>query len=135
MNDRFLKPVHHGGDHRPGGPDPSKPGVRHLIGGSGEPGFESSWANVGGASVPMHFLIVIGRPNLLDPDTGDILQYNHKVLEIAGDITGGADATTVFTITPAYRFEHDRPYPAHDDDGNYVPCRLYADGRFVRGQP
>jgi hypothetical protein len=128
-----VKPVVHGRDHRPGGPDPSAPGTRHNIGDSGEPAFQNSWANIGGDSVPMHFLIVIGRPNKLNAAGDTIVQYNHKVVEIAGDVTGGTNGTAVFTIPLAYQFEEDRPYPAHDSLGDYVPCRLYANGEFVRG--
>jgi hypothetical protein len=134
------KPYKHGFDHRPGGMDPASPGVRHLIGTGGEPGFQNGWENMAPTGdipvpVPMHFLIVIGQLNWMDLDGVTILQYQPKVVEIAGDVDGGADGTTVFTIPPAYRFEHDRPYPAHDNGGVYVPSRLYADGRYVRGTP
>ncbi len=129
------KPYYHGRDHRPGGTDPATPGPRHYIGDSGEPAFQNSWVNIGGDSVPMHFLIVIGRPNDLNEDGTEIVQYQHKVLEIAGETTGRADGTVVFTLPLAYRFEEDRPYPSHDDAGVYVPCRLYVNGEFVRGAP
>lgn len=54
-------------------------------------------------------------------------------LEIQGDVTGLSPGDEVCTFPADYSPEHDSPVHGHDDTGNYVPCRLYSDGRFVYG--
>lgn len=132
----MWKPATHAPDHRPGGIDPNMPGGMHQVGASGEPAFQNGWSNQAGDDVvAMYFLIVIGRPNELNAARDTIIRYHHKVLEIAGDVAGGADGTVVFTLPLEFRQEFSAPMSAHDDAGVYVPCRVYANGEFVRGIP
>lgn len=54
-------------------------------------------------------------------------------LEIQGDVTGVVSGDIVCTFPAGYRPDHDVPVDGHDDAGNYVACRLYANGNFVYG--
>jgi len=54
-------------------------------------------------------------------------------LEIQGDVTGVEPGDIVFTLPEVARLDHDVPFSGHDDQGNYVACRLYANGDFVFG--
>jgi hypothetical protein len=132
----FDKPIIHGLDHSPGAADPAYTGPWHYIGGTDEPDFENGWDNIGGDdNVPMRYRLIVGPPNRLKIDgTLDQLQPR-KSIEIQGDVDGGADGTTVFTLPLAHRLDYSVPFPSHDNAGNYVPCRLYKDGTFVRGTP
>lgn len=125
----------HGRRHSPESTDPIKPGDWHNIGDSGEPSFESSFANTGGSSTPMRYRIAVGEPNLVSNDGLTVLEYRRKQLEFQGDIDGGSFGDTVFTLAPAYWLDTDVPVAGHDSGGAYVPCRLYTDGRFVYGTP
>jgi hypothetical protein len=59
------------------------PGRWHLVGSSGEPAFENSWANVGGTTVPCRF------------------RFGLNGLEIQGAVTGGSNSDPVFTLPNA----------------------------------
>lgn len=119
-------PAYHWRTHPPEGTDPLVTGVWHYVGETDEPAFENGWANVGGGdAVPLRFRLIIG------PAKGST--QPKKSLEIQGDVTGGADGTVVFTLPSAYRQDYSVPLSSHDDTGTYVPCRVYANGEFVRG--
>lgn len=124
----------HGRSHSPESEDAIYTGKWHYVGETGEPAFENGWVNQGGTTVPMRFRIAVGRPNVLD-ETGAIVYYCDKQLDFQGDVVGGADGTTVFTLPNEFRLDYDTPLDAHDDLGVHVPCRVYADGSFVRGIP
>lgn len=146
------RPGNHGRDHTPDGGDPVYAGMwfyvgdTHTIIPSGEycPPFENGWTNVDSDEsvdfVPMRFRILLGPPNMIrqaEPNAPwDVhIVTRQKSVEIQGDVTGGSDGTTVFTLPPSFRLDHSVPFPGHDDSGLYVPSRLYQDGRFVRGIP
>ena len=101
------------------------------------PLFQNGWANITAGTipnpVPMGYRLAVGPPNILDKDNGSITTYSDHQVEIAGDVAGGSSGTAVFTLPPAYRLSYDVPFPAHDSSMNYVACRLYSAGNFVRG--
>lgn len=101
------------------------------------PIFQNGWGNISPGTipnpVPMGFRLSVGQLNKLDRNTGAIIWYGDHQVEIAGDVAGGSSGTAVFTLPPAYRLNYDVPFPAHDSSMNYVACRLYATGEFVRG--
>lgn len=84
---RDPKPINHGGDHRPGGPDeiPSNPWV--LIGDSGAPAFKNGWANDATDNSPMRIMRKVGGG-----------------IEITGslDSASGTAGTVVFTIPQSW---------------------------------
>lgn len=145
-----TKPAVHGRDRQPDGPDAGFPGPWIYIGsgqylhgptgpdggtGPKAPNFENGWANRGGADdVPMRYRILLGPPNLVGT-TGGVQVVSEKSLEIEGDVTGGSNNTTVFTLPREHRLDYSKPMSSHDDAGAYVACRIYKDGRFVRGTP
>jgi hypothetical protein len=145
------KPAVHGRDHSPDSADPVYAGVWFYVGAGGRmpdgylvPDFENSWHNVGGTKVPARFRLTLGPPNTtltqLKPDgtwalNGLDLVTSQKQLEIQMDVTGGGDGTTVFTLPPSHRLDYDVPMHGHSSTGVYVPCRVYTDGRVVRGIP
>jgi len=137
---RFQPGAHGRSSHSPDGADPVQVGAWYNIGGGGTfpdgtavPSFENGWANTG-TGVPARVRIVSGSPNILDT-AGNIAMYVEKVLQIQGDITGGVDGTTAFTLTKHFWQEFDIPGHMHDDTGAYKPCRLFANGQFQPGTP
>lgn len=134
---RPSRPVLHGDDHGPGGPDPSPTGVWHNIGDPGEPALLAGDNQTASTAipnpVPMRFRLAVGRQNVLTVDGTAVVTYTRHQVEIQGDVTGLAVGDVVFVLPLAYRHDHDVPVAAHDDDGNYVPCRLYSSGEFIYG--
>jgi len=129
VKNSFLKPVSHGGDHRPGGSDPTYAGVWHNVGDTDEPAFQNSWDNVGDPFAPMRFRLVVGPPS----DSGSSIDDRQSVLEIQGSVIGGDTGTVIFTLPDGYRPSHELRLPASDSDGTFVVLRVEANGDVSHG--
>lgn len=147
------KPVSHGNDHRPGGFDPTPTGPWHDVGGTDVFADGSLVSFINGANAaptaevpnpsPLRFRLAVGAPNVLDwnyPSSPDgtalataIREYTKHQVEIQGDVTDVNAGDIVFVLPMEYRHEVDLPCHAHDDAGNYVPCRLLSTGEFYYG--
>lgn len=120
-------------NHDPGSHQPTNTGPWHNIGDAGEPAFVNG-SNAAPTidipnPVPLRFRLSVGPPNLIDD--GDVLIYTKHQIEIQGDVTGLLSGDVVFVLPIEYRHDFDVPYHTHDDNKNYVPCRLFASGEFV----
>lgn len=147
------KPIGHGGDHRPGGYDPTPTGPWHYVGSAETYADGSACPFVTGANatptvdvpnpVPMRFRLSMGPLNRLTYSksagviTGvtGIAEYTEHQVEIQGDVSGVVAGQTVFVLPLEYRHQYDVPYHTHDDVGDYVPCRLLSTGEFKYGVP
>ena len=150
------KPVMHGDDHRPGGFDPTPTGPWHDVGSTDVFSDGNTVDFINGSNMaptsdipepsPMRFRLAVGKPNVLDwnyppPGSGapavatGVRDYTKHQVEIQGDVTGVNPGDLVFVLPMEYRHEVDLPCHAHDDAGNYVPCRLLATGEFIYGVP
>ncbi len=143
----------HGTRHAPRGSDPSAVDVWIAVGDDPRVPFinGANAAPTAGSPdpAPLMFRLSVGPPNECeydgwsgtDPVTGDrpvastIVAYTDHQIEIAGDVTGVAFGDIVFVLPMEYRFATDRPVKGHDDDGNYVACRLLSTGEFIWGVP
>lgn len=140
----------HGPDHRPGGFDPTPTGPFHDVGGTHVFAGGATVDFINGANMaptaavpnpsPMRFRLAVGPPNVLDldytvtpPRVLGILSYTKHQIEIQGDVTDVNPGDVVFILPIEYRHEVDLPCHAHDDQGNYVPCRLLSTGQFIYG--
>lgn len=92
--------------------------------------------------VPLRFRLAVGPPNVLTydmtqtpPAVTGIDHYTEHQVEIQGDVTGVSAGQTVFILPIEYRHSYDVPVHAHDDNGNYVPCRLLSSGEFIYDVP
>lgn len=144
--------VQHGDRHAPRGSDPLSPDDWIYVGDDPRVPFLAG-ANAAATAEspnpsPLAFRISLGRPNDCeydgwtgDPATGDrpvasaIIEYRHHQLEVVGDVTDVNPGDIVFVLPFEFRFDTDKPLKGHDDDGNYVPCRLLSSGEFVWGVP
>lgn len=146
------KPIMHGGDHRPGGFDPTPTGPWHDVGGPDVFAGGATVDFINGSNFaptaeipnpsPLRFRLAVGAPNVLrldyatDPPTVlGIHAYTKHQIEIQGDVSNVSPGDVVFILPIEYRHEVDLPCHAHDDAGNYVACRLLSDGRFIYGTP
>lgn len=143
----------HGGEHRPGGFDPTPNGPWHYVGGSETFADGSGIPFVTGVNasptvdvpnpVPMRFRLSMGPLNVLSYSTAGgvitgvtgILIYTDHQVEIQGDVSSVSAGDTVFVLPLEYRHQYDVPYHTHDDLGDYVPCRLLSTGEFKYGIP
>lgn len=149
----------HGERHQPWGSDPSLPGVWIVVGEDPRvpyiTGFPSAPSDTSPNPTALQFRISLGQPNDChyagwgasvshpsnvvtaggDPVATDIVEYRDHQLEIEGDVDGVVPGDVVFIIPMEFRFVTDLPYKGHDNDGNYVPCRLLSTGEFVYGVP
>ena len=90
------------------------------IGTTGNPAFQNSWANVGGATPPAGFYI--------DP---------YQVVHLRGNIDTGTSGTVAFTLPTGYRPEYNTFRIAYNDNGGPGPggaavsIQIQADGDVI----
>jgi hypothetical protein len=133
-----LRNPFHGKDHAPGGADPTPTGPWHKVGDPGEYEQLLSGRNADPTALipnptPLQIRLAVGPPNIMDQDGTTILRYTKHQLEIECDLTDLNPGDLVTIVRPEYRQPTDKAVPGHDDNGNYVPCRLYKTGEFVYG--
>lgn len=93
----------------------------HYVGGSGEASFQNGWGNFGGSSVPMRWRFLPSQ----DPLTAQ------AAVELQGAVTGGSDATVVFTLP--ITLDYDLHLAASDSSGSYVVFTVQQSGDVVFG--
>ena len=90
-------------------------GAWHYVGDPGEPAFENSWANAGGADAPVSYIKTM-----------------NGWVHIRGAFIGGAQNTVVFTLPvgyrPAYQQEMVIPTTAAT---NYATCVVGTNGSVL----
>lgn len=113
------KPVLHGRDHN-NGMDPI-PADWHYVGGSGEPAFQNSWANVGGTKAPLRYRFLAATDSA----------SSAPAVQIQGSVVGGSTGTVIFTL-PVTR-DYDVHLTACDDNGDLIVVTVKESGDVICG--
>jgi hypothetical protein len=95
----------------------------------------SPWHNIGAADEAPFLNGANAAPSAERPNPVP-MRYRWTLgagLELQGDVDNVAPGDIVFVLPAPYRLDHDVPVDAHDDEGNYVACRLLATGEFLYG--
>jgi len=148
-----MSDVQHGDRHKPRGSDPAGTDVWIVVGEDPRVpyinGFPSAPTEESPNPTPLQFRLSIGPPNdcMYDgwegtnpvsgnrPVATSINEYTDHQLEIEGDVDGVVPGDVIFILPLEFQFPTDLPYKGHDNDGNYVPCRLLSTGEFIYGVP
>lgn len=101
-----------------------------------QPIFQGSWANEGGSLQAMRFRLSVGRPHILDYNTGAITAYSDHQLELQGSVTMGASypvVSIIFYLPLSHTPQNNLRLAATDDVGGMFPFSVKNDGSVWYG--